>query len=121
MTLIIIITLIVFVLLFVQVFLSNTKNKWSGLIIPILIFSLTTISFIYNINDSHESLSDFGKFLIENNGQGLITLILRAGFLYIPFLIAFGIYIFSRIKVSKKTGNKKGKNEIEKMMISDLS
>lgn len=81
------------VLLFLQIFLSKKENKWLGLILPIIFFTLSI-------------LAALGTPLIKSS---------IANFLFwnIPTAILLTIYASCR-------GNKKHKKDLEKMNIQDL-
>lgn len=95
MNIIFILILLIFLVLQVvlQVFLSMQKNKWFGLIIPILYLL-------------------FAAFV----STGEIALIITAFILFlIPAIINFVIYLACRAKVKEKNNN-----ELKKMNIQDL-
>lgn len=94
---------IVFFLLFIamtflQIFLSKRKDKFMGLVLPILIFirSLYTVYSLWTLNLTGGEI--FLYFLFVN----------------IPTVIFIGIYIISRNRI-------KINEDIEKMNIQDLS
>ena len=82
-----------------QVFLSLQKNKWFGLILPILYLLFAAIA-------------SFGYMAYT----GQIASIIMAFILFlIPAFINFVIYLMCRAKVKEKNNN-----ELEKMNIQDL-
>lgn len=96
---IILITLIFFILLVPQVFLSTLKNKWFGLVLPMLYLLLAVFL-------------SFGTMIY----QGEIAPIIMALIIFsIPAIINFVVYLVCRAKVKEKNNN-----ELEKMNIQDL-
>ena len=82
-----------------QVFLSMQKNKWFGLILPILYLLFA-------------AFASFGNMMYT----GEIAPIIMAFILFsIPAIINFVIYLAGRAKVKEKNNN-----ELEKMNIQDL-
>lgn len=82
-----------------QAFLSLRKNKWLGLIIPILclLFAL---------------FASFGQMVFTGH---ILPIIMTFIMMSIPAIINFAIYLACREKVKDKN-----KSEIEKMSIQDL-
>ena len=91
--------LILLIFLALQVFLSMQKNKWFGLILPILYLLFA-------------AFASFGMMMYT----GEIAPIIMAFILFsIPVIINFVIYLVCRAKVKEKNNN-----ELEKMNIQDL-
>ena len=91
--------LILLVFLALQVFLSMQKNKWFGLILPMLYLLFA-------------AFASFGMMMYT----GEIAPIIMAFILFsIPAIINFVIYLVCRAKVKEKNNN-----ELEKMNIQDL-
>lgn len=81
--------------IFIQLKLSRNENKFLGLILPILSFSISLIKVLNIVESSY--INVFFTFLITN----------------IPTIILGGIYYGERNKISIK-------KSIEKMKIEDL-
>ena len=82
-----------------QVFLSLRKNKWLGLIIPILclLFAL---------------FASFGSMMYAGS---ILPIIITFIMMLIPAIINFAIYLACREKVKEKDND-----ELQKMNIQDL-
>ncbi|GKU24934.1 hypothetical protein [Clostridium folliculivorans] len=87
--------------LILQVFLSKRKNKWLGLILPIISFMISLLVPLNTITD--------GRTTTEVIAQFLVSLILAN----IPTIIFVLIYIICRDKYKKK-------KEMDKIDIRDL-
>jgi len=95
----IIVLLMFLILLVLQVFLSMQKNKWFGLILPILYVLFA-------------AFASFGSMVYT----GQITPVIMVFILFsIPAIINLVIYLACRAKVKEKNNN-----EIKKMNIQDL-
>lgn len=113
-----------------QIFLSKKKNKWLGLILPIIciifsvIFSvggtpdftkgeLTLSEFDTNGNIVTEEVIEEHRQPLINNGSTIITIILTLLVYNIPTPILLAIYFGCREKIKKN-------NQLDKMNIQDL-
>ena len=94
-----VILILITVFLWLQIFLSMQKNKWLGLILPIL--NLLIAAF-----------ASFGNMMYT--GQ-IAPVIMVFALFSIPAVINFAIYIACRAKIKEKNNN-----ELEKMNIQDL-
>ena len=103
-----------------QSVLANKKNKWLGLILPIVFFIITTAFLVLNLTEAFLFVEDYGLFLIEYGSTGLFALILKIGFIYTPFLIQLIIYLVARRYYKKRNGPVKDNKEFKKMMVDDL-
>lgn len=123
-TLVLLILLIGIVLL--QIFLSKKRNKWLGLILPVicLMFSILVVVQIpaYTITSvSYQTTDENGRIIEQGDKQvsstaipGMIMQIISIFVMYnIPTVILLGIYIGCREKQKKN-------QELEKMNIQDL-
>ena len=121
---------------FIQVKLSRSKNKYLGLIMPVISF-LLSILIILNIaaftvftsdstttteiitNNGIEEKIEESVEITENLGKGVITFDVAISMFFIflvaniPTVILGGIYLSERNKLSTR-------KEIEKMKIDDL-
>lgn len=113
--------------IFLQIILSKKKNKFLGLILPILSFVivLTIVSgfFSFSISKSERLESSDGVVLeyteSDNSSSGqIITIIFISIFYNIPTIIYLGIY-FGYSKHRKELTNK-SHDELMKMNIQDL-
>lgn len=82
-----------------QVFFSMQKNKWFGLIIPILLLMFAVFV-------------SFGLMIYSGEIAPIIMVFILSS---IPAIINFVIYLVCRAKVKEKNNN-----ELEKMNIQDL-
>ena len=96
---IIIFGFILLVFLALQIFLSLQKNKWLGLVIPIL-------------NLIFAAFASFGSMVYTGEIAPIIMVFILFS---IPAAINFVIYLACREKVKEKNNN-----ELEKMNIQDL-
>lgn len=94
--------LVVALVVWLQIFLSKMKNKWFGLILPIL-------SFIYSLF----MLLSIATFEAMGKAQILMSLISTFLVSNIPTIVLLAIYFGIREKM-------KIRSEIEKMNIKDL-
>lgn len=123
-TLVLLILLIGIVLL--QIFLSKKRNKWLGLILPVicLMFSilaaLSVVSYT-NTSVSYQTIDESGNVINQGESKvssaeipdaALHTIIIFVMY-NIPTVILLGIYIGCREKQKKN-------QELEKMNIQDL-
>lgn len=123
-------TLVLLILLigivFLQIFLSKKRNKWLGLILPIicLMFSILVVVQIpaYTITSvSYQTTDESGNVIEQGENQvstavlpDIAMQIISIFVLYnIPTVILMGIYIGCREKQKKN-------QELEKMNIQDL-
>lgn len=113
--------------IFLQIILSKKKNKFLGLILPILSFVIVLTIVIgfysFSISKSERLESSDGVVLeytesdISSSGQ-IITIIFISFFYNIPTIIYLGIY-FGYSKHRKELTNK-SHDELMKMNIQDL-
>lgn len=127
---------IIALIIFIQVKLSRSENKYLGLILPVIAF-LLSILIIFNIavftiftsnstttteivtTDGIEEKLEESVEITENLGKGVITLdaAIRMFLIFlttnIPTVILGGIYIGERNKINTK-------KSIDKMKIEDL-
>lgn len=96
---IIILLAFILLLLALQIFLSMQKNKWLGLVLPVL-------------NLLFAAFASFGNMMYTGEIAPIIMVFLM---LSIPAVINYAIYLACRAKVKEKNNN-----EIEKMNIQDL-
>ena len=94
--------LVLGLVIYLQIFLSKMKNKWFGLILPIL-------SFIYSLI----MLAGIAAFEAMGKGQILMNLISTFFISNIPTIVLLAIYFGIREKI-------KIYSEIDKMNIKDL-
>lgn len=99
---IIIFFLVVGLVIYLQIFLSKMKNRWPGLILPILsfiysLFMLLNITTFETVGKVQSLMSAISTFLVSN----------------IPTIVLLAIYFGIREKV-------KIRSEIDKMNIKDL-
>lgn len=96
-----ILSLILFIgIVFLQILLSRSENKWVGLVLPILSF---LVSLIYPLN-----MATYTAISIN-----IVNIILALLVTNIPTLILLFVYFVYRKKQNKK-------KQIEKMNIQDL-
>ncbi len=119
MTKILFLAIFLLTILLIQILISRTNASWAKWIIPVLLFIACSTFYLYNVSEAFANLATFGRFLVYHEGPGLLAFILKTGIIFLPFVISFIILIVFLSK-SKKNKNK-GKNEIEKMLIKDLS
>jgi len=121
-----ILLLLLFGIVFLQIFLSKKKNKWLGLILPIIclmfsilvvaqILAFTSTSVSYQTTDESGNVIEQGANNVSRTAlPGVATQIISIFVLYnIPTVILLGIYIGCREKLKKN-------QELEKMNIQDL-
>ncbi len=94
-----IILFFIIIIIIFQVFLSMRKNKWLGLILPL-------------INILFAAFASFGSMVYTGEITPILVIF---GMLSIPAIINFAIYLACREKVKEKN-----KQEINKMNIQDL-
>lgn len=114
--------------IWLQVFLSKTKNKWLGLIIPLIcfIFSIITISNLVmytsmktvSVTETIDGVTVTDKIINEQSDKPsmismIVTIIPVFLISNIPTIIFLAIYFACRDKL-------KLRNELEKMNIQDL-
>lgn len=134
---------IIAVVIFIQIKLSQSKNKYFGLILPIIsflysvlvvlgiaAFSVTTITttdsvMVSEIDEQSEEIIEESEEIIEepeeivevrevdSNISGFLNLSFIFLVTNIPTVVLSGVYVSERNKI-------KMKNDIEKMKISDL-
>lgn len=129
-TAIIIIVLLLFLAgsIWLQVFLSKTKNKWLGLIIPLIcfIFSIITIlslsmytnTGITSVTETIDGVVVTGKTITSQSEKpSMISMLATAMPVFlisnIPTIIFLAIYFACREKL-------KLRNELDKMNVQDL-
>lgn len=100
--------------------LSNKKNKWLGLIIPIVFFIALSVFLALNLTDAFSNVEGYGLFLTEYGSTGLFALILKTGFIYTLVVIQLIIYFITRHYYKKRNKPLKNNKELKKMIIDDL-
>ena len=116
----IIILIIILASFAAEYILSNKKDKWLGLIIPLVFFIASSIFLVLNLTDAFSNVEGYGLFLIEYGSTGMFALILKTGFIYTPVAIQLIIYFITRHYYKKKNNPAKHNKEYKKMMIDDL-
>lgn len=104
-----------------QVFLSKRKNKWLGLILPLLWVVFTVVTFLLSIFTfgsikMTEGIDGVSQVITRTNAtvlDNILLWLLPALIMNIPTFIFLAIYFACREQFKKN-------NELEKMNIQDL-
>ena len=116
-----IITIIIILVSFaLEYLLSNKKNKWFGMIQPLVFFIAASLFLILNLTDAFINVEGYGLFLIEYGSTGLFAMILKVGFIYMPVVIQLIIYFVCRHCYQKRNDPAKSNKEFKKMIVDDL-
>lgn len=113
-------------IIFLQIFLSKANNKWVGLILPLIFFTLSILIVLpivkvaylpdnSTVKQTYENGKLIGKFIITTTkSKNIISIIFLVFLGYnIPTVISSAIYAFCR-KKRRNTTN------LKKMSIQDL-
>ncbi|ABX41980.1 hypothetical protein Cphy_1606 [Lachnoclostridium phytofermentans ISDg] len=92
-----------------QVFLSKRKNKWLGLILPLLCMSFSAVAFLNGIIFNQVRAMSTNATVLDTILQWLLPLFI----MNIPTIVSLAIYFACREQFKKN-------NELEKMNIQDL-
>ncbi|MEZ4627113.1 MAG: hypothetical protein R2912_03100 [Eubacteriales bacterium] len=79
-----------------EFFLSRNKNWGWGVIIPAVSFLLSSVFILFNVSKAFASVTGYGSFLLQYGRTGLIALILKVGFIYLPVVIQLIIFALCR-------------------------
>ena len=110
-------------LIILQIFLSKRENKWAGLALPIISFSISLLAFfgslMYMPATFTETLFIDGELIERTTGQVIptSTIISTAIFTFLIFNIPTVIYLIT-YAICRDKHNKK--RDLEKMRVQDL-
>lgn len=103
-----------------QYFLSYRKNKWHGLVLPVIYFAAASLYLLLNLLHVFPQTEVFGTFLSEHGSAGFFALILKIGFLFSPAGVQLILYIVCRHYYAKINNPAKNNKQYKKMIADDL-
>jgi cytochrome c biogenesis factor len=113
--LLIIISILVIILSFIFEYIFTKKQRKTLAFSVIGIVGILSVTFlIFNLTEAFSTIDYFNDFLSEYGITGLIALILKTGFIFLPFVINIVIYLVVNTIHNKNT------SEIDKMIAKDI-
>ena len=110
-------------MIILQIFLSKRENKWAGLVLPVISFSISLLalfgSLMYMPATFTETLFIDGELIERTTGQVIptSTIISTAIFTFLIFNIPTVVYLIT-YAICRDKHNKK--RDLEKMRVQDL-